>query len=90
MHSSANQGAEFTLTLPLTLAVIDALVVRAGDQTYAVPLLQIERIERIAAQRLRSLYDSKRNRNQNGSPNTVGGHESAQLNVGVNRIECAI
>lgn len=82
VHSSANQGTEFTLTLPLTLAVIEALVVRAGDQTYAVPLLQIERIERIAAQRLRSLYDSKRNRNQNGSPNTVGGHESAQLNVG--------
>ncbi|HZZ43262.1 MAG TPA: chemotaxis protein CheA [Tepidisphaeraceae bacterium] len=35
-------GSTFTICLPLTLAVIDGLVVRVGDQRYIIPLLSIE------------------------------------------------
>ena len=34
-------GTEFTLTLPITLAIIKALIVEAGGQTFAVPLSSV-------------------------------------------------
>ncbi|PNK60996.1 Hpt domain-containing protein [Psychrobacter sp. FDAARGOS_221] len=57
-QSEPGQGTTFILRLPLTIAVADALMVRAGGQVFAIPLLQIERIERVAMQRLTEFYDS--------------------------------
>jgi two-component system chemotaxis sensor kinase CheA len=39
--SLPGQGATFTLTLPITLAIIQALVVGVGAQRYAVPLTSV-------------------------------------------------
>ena len=39
-----NQGTMFTMTLPLTLASSRGLLVRAGDQTFALPLTSVERM----------------------------------------------
>lgn len=36
-------GSTFRLRLPLTLAIIQALLVTVGDETYAIPLSQVER-----------------------------------------------
>lgn len=36
--STAGRGTSFTLSLPLTLAIVQALLVGVGDQVYAVPL----------------------------------------------------
>lgn len=36
--SAPGQGTRFTLSLPLTLAVLDGLLVRVGDQTLVIPL----------------------------------------------------
>ncbi|ELA09747.1 CheA signal transduction histidine kinase [Moraxella macacae 0408225] len=47
VDSEMGKGSRFTMRLPLTVAVSDALVVRAGDKNYAVPLVQIERVLRI-------------------------------------------
>ena len=47
VDSELGKGSRFTMRLPLTVAVSDALVVRAGDKYYAVPLVQIERVLRI-------------------------------------------
>jgi two-component system chemotaxis sensor kinase CheA len=37
MDSQPGQGLRFTIELPLTLAIVDALIVKAGEQTFAVP-----------------------------------------------------
>jgi len=50
--STKGAGSCFTIRLPLTLAVIDGLVVRVGDQRYVVPLLSIEQSIRPAAEQL--------------------------------------
>jgi two-component system chemotaxis sensor kinase CheA len=41
VESSAGSGSRFILSLPLTLAVLDGMVVAAGKETYIVPLTNI-------------------------------------------------
>lgn len=38
IHSRPGAGTEFVLSLPLTVAIIQSLLVRSGGQVYAVPL----------------------------------------------------
>jgi len=38
VHSELGLGTRFTLTLPITLAIIRSLIVAISDQTYAIPL----------------------------------------------------
>ena len=42
--SSAGQGSEFRLYIPLTLAVTKALLVRVGKKRYAIPSVMIEQV----------------------------------------------
>ncbi len=42
LSSLPNRGAKVTLRLPLTLAIIDGLLVRVGDGRYVLPLAAIE------------------------------------------------
>jgi two-component system chemotaxis sensor kinase CheA len=39
--SAAGQGSRFKITLPLTLAIIDGLVVRVGEERYIIPTLSV-------------------------------------------------
>lgn len=43
IDSTPGQGTTFTMRLPLTLAIIDGMVVRVGQQRYVIPTLSIER-----------------------------------------------
>ncbi|MGE6361151.1 Hpt domain-containing protein [Psychrobacter glacincola] len=56
--SELGKGSRFTMRLPLTVAVSDALVVRAADRYYAIPLVQIERVVRINPEKLYDYYQS--------------------------------
>lgn len=47
VSSTQGVGTKFTISLPLTLAIIQALMVRLGDEKYAIPLNTIETIEDI-------------------------------------------
>jgi chemosensory pili system protein ChpA (sensor histidine kinase/response regulator) len=47
MDSKPGRGTRFTIRLPLTLAVSHALVVRTGDELYALPLPTIEGVVRL-------------------------------------------
>jgi two-component system chemotaxis sensor kinase CheA len=41
VSSVAGLGATITITLPITLAIIQALIVRVGDERYAIPIASV-------------------------------------------------
>jgi two-component system chemotaxis sensor kinase CheA len=41
IHSRFGSGSSFSLSLPLTLAVVDGMIVTVGDQTFVIPLSHI-------------------------------------------------
>jgi chemosensory pili system protein ChpA (sensor histidine kinase/response regulator) len=47
--SSPGRGTTFTVTLPLTLAVTQAVMMRAGHTVYAVPSVMIEQVQEYKA-----------------------------------------
>jgi chemosensory pili system protein ChpA (sensor histidine kinase/response regulator) len=48
METQAREGTQFTIRLPFTLAISHALVVRTGDEFYALPLPTIEGVLRLS------------------------------------------
>ncbi len=44
VSSTAGKGARFRIYLPLTLAVAQALLVRGGGRTYAIPSVMVEQV----------------------------------------------
>lgn len=59
VESEIGFGTTFIIRVPTTVAVSDALMVKAGDQQYAIPLAQIDRIVRIAPTALDHYFHSK-------------------------------
>jgi chemosensory pili system protein ChpA (sensor histidine kinase/response regulator) len=55
ISSVIGQGTNFTVRLPFTLAITQALIVRTGDEVYALPLPTVEGVARIARTELQSL-----------------------------------
>lgn len=47
------KGSRFTIRIPLTLAIIQALLVRIGEEKYAIPLGSIQEIENVKPQDIR-------------------------------------
>jgi chemosensory pili system protein ChpA (sensor histidine kinase/response regulator) len=48
MDSRQGEGTKFTIRLPLTLAISHALILRTGDEFYALPLPTVEGVVRLA------------------------------------------
>lgn len=59
VESELGQGSTFTIRVPTTVAVSDALMVKVGDQQFAVPLSQIDRIVRISPTALEEFFNSR-------------------------------
>jgi len=55
IESTEGRGSAFTIRLPLTLAVIDALVVQVGPQHYLLPITSIEKSLRPTPEQLSSV-----------------------------------
>lgn len=53
--STAGKGSTFTVRLPLTLAVIDGLIVKVGTERYIIPITSIEQSIRPTAAQLSSV-----------------------------------
>ncbi|MBE7438973.1 MAG: chemotaxis protein CheA [Spirochaetales bacterium] len=47
VESQVGQGTRITLKIPLTLSIVDALLVKDQDQVFALPLLSIGKVSRI-------------------------------------------
>lgn len=56
VDSATGRGSTFSIRLPLTVSVTDALMVRVADRMFAVPLTQIDRIVRVSPTELAKLY----------------------------------
>jgi chemosensory pili system protein ChpA (sensor histidine kinase/response regulator) len=55
ISSVTGQGTNFTVRLPFTLAITQALIVRTGEETYALPLPTVEGVARIPRSELETL-----------------------------------
>lgn len=58
-YTEVGKGTRFTLSLPLTLAIIDALMVNVSGQTYAIPLDAVSETTKIEAERLTDVKGRK-------------------------------
>ena len=59
VNSTMGKGSKFTLILPLTLAIIDALMVEIDDRVYAIPLDAVSETTKIDSSQLRSINGKK-------------------------------
>ena len=57
ISSRPGRGATFTLTLPLTMAIIEGLVVGVGNQRYIVPIFAVKEMFRPAPDALSTVPD---------------------------------
>ncbi|MBT8087073.1 MAG: response regulator, partial [Gammaproteobacteria bacterium] len=55
ISSVTGQGTNFTVRLPFTLAITQALIVRAGEEVYALPLPTVEGVARLPRAELENL-----------------------------------
>jgi chemosensory pili system protein ChpA (sensor histidine kinase/response regulator) len=53
IESTPGQGARFTIRLPFTLAITQALVVRVHDEFYALPVATVEGVSRLPSTEVR-------------------------------------
>ena len=56
-ETELGKGAKFLLTLPLTLAIIKAMLVRAGNEIFAVPLMNIRESVKIDADKIKTIQN---------------------------------
>jgi chemosensory pili system protein ChpA (sensor histidine kinase/response regulator) len=59
VSSKPGSGTHFTIHLPLTLAVAQALMVRSGDATYAIPSTMVEQVRQVKSAELAQLYSDR-------------------------------
>lgn len=57
--SEKNQGVTFTLRLPMTLAVTQALMVKTADSTYAIPTAIVAHVLEMSTETLRAAYQER-------------------------------
>ncbi|HEX5677751.1 MAG TPA: Hpt domain-containing protein [Alcanivorax sp.] len=65
IDSRAGKGTRFVVRLPFTLAMNRALMVRVGEDAYAIPLNQIEGIVRVSPYELNDYFQAQQ---EGGSP----------------------
>jgi len=56
VDSVPGEGTTFTMKMPLTLAIIQALMVRVADELYSIPLDAVIESQRIDASELRTVH----------------------------------
>lgn len=57
LRSEPGRGAQFTIRLPLTLAVTQVVLLTTGGRTYAVPSVLVEQVQHLKGNALTSAYN---------------------------------
>ncbi|MFZ6777324.1 Hpt domain-containing protein [Undibacterium sp. Ji83W] len=55
--TNEGKGAEFTIRLPLTLAVTQVVLLRSGGRTFAVPSVLVEQVQQLKSNALANAYN---------------------------------
>lgn len=55
IDTETGKGTSFIISMPLTLAITRALMISVGEETYAVPLMGVQGVERITGEELRNI-----------------------------------
>ena len=88
IDSKPGKGTEFTIRLPFTLAVTQAILVRLGESVYAIPMSSVQGVARIAGDELeRRLAAGDIRQVYGGEEYQI--HDLAQL-LGVPRVRAAV
>ena len=59
MESANGQGMRTSITLPLTQSVVRALVVDIGGEAYAIPIVKVERVMKLAPEAVHTLENKQ-------------------------------
>ena len=59
VETEAGSGSRFIISLPLTLAIIQALLVVVGNEKYAIPLVNVNRIIRIKKDEVKKAHSKE-------------------------------
>ncbi|MEJ2115043.1 MAG: Hpt domain-containing protein, partial [Gammaproteobacteria bacterium] len=59
IDSVFGKGAEFVIRIPITLAITQSLLIKCGNEIYAVPLASVEGVVRLSAHELKQKYAEK-------------------------------
>jgi two-component system, chemotaxis family, sensor kinase CheA len=59
VDTAPGQGTRFTIKLPLTLAIIQALLVRVAEELYAIPLDSVIESQRVEMQDVRTVHGNE-------------------------------
>ncbi|MEJ2438524.1 MAG: Hpt domain-containing protein [Gammaproteobacteria bacterium] len=59
IQTDKGKGTQFTISMPMSLSVTRALMIRVGEETYAIPLLGVESVERVAREEVLRMQNEK-------------------------------
>lgn len=59
VETEAGRGSRFIISLPLTLAIIQALLIVVGNEKYAIPLVNVNRIIRIKHEEVKKAHSKE-------------------------------
>jgi len=59
LETTRGQGTTFRITLPLTLAITDAIIVHVGDQVFAIPQTAVREVIEVEPEALRAIADDE-------------------------------
>jgi chemosensory pili system protein ChpA (sensor histidine kinase/response regulator) len=82
IDSEAGAGTVFTVRLPYTLAINQALLVTAGEETFCVPLASIEGVVRVNPEELMACYQNETQQFEYGGNNYHLKHLGSVLGTG--------
>ncbi len=57
VHTEVGQGSTFTIKLPLTLAIVQALLIRVANEDFAIPLAYIEETLKVDPAKVQKVKD---------------------------------
>jgi chemosensory pili system protein ChpA (sensor histidine kinase/response regulator) len=86
VSSKRGQGTQFTIYLPLTLAVTHVVMVRSGELTYAIPSTMVEQVRQVKSAEMDALHREQKIEWQGNTypfhylPHLLGNTDVVQVN----------